>query len=232
LAAGAENVYLSRRLYVRIIEAGDSPEGKTITEGESVGDLYRIRDYAITRAPSPPTIDGRLDDAVWQALEPATEFRLLGKLGSSAQATWAWAAWDESALYVAYDCPETEREQLSLSAEKIWMRDAVDTAINRKVFQQIIIDADGQAEQFTQGLDGRTIRWAIEHAVARWEGGWSVELAIPWSEMGVTPQTGLTFTGNFVRYRPYPPVDELQTWSPMPGPAINDPERFANFTLR
>jgi hypothetical protein len=41
----------------------------------------------------------------------------------------------------------------------------------------------------------------------------------------------MEMTGNWVRYRPYPPVDEMHTWSPMPGPAINDPERFGVWTL-
>ncbi len=86
-------------------------------------------------------------------------------------------------------------------------------------------------QQFTTGLDGRTLEWDIEHAVGPFDDGFAVEMAIPWSDMGIEPASGVTFTGNFVRYRPYPPVDEMHTWSPMPGPAINDPERFANFTL-
>jgi len=235
LSAGAENVYPSRRLFVEILEGSDSPEGRDITEGESVGDLYRIRDYAIARAQTPPTIDGKLDDAVWQQAQPATDFGLLGSISRSEEATRAWAAWDDTNLYVAYECPESGRDQLSLSSEKIWTRDAVDTAINpsgdRVVFQQIIIDAGGDMQQFSKGLDGRSVTWDVRHAVGSYDGGWIVEMAVSWASMGVEPSPGMAFTGNFVRYRPYPPVDEMQTWSPMPGPAINDPERFANFTL-
>lgn len=235
LAAGAENVYPSRRIYAEVLEASDSPEGFEITEGQSVGDLYRIREYTVARAELAPTIDGRLDDAVWRQTEPASDFRLLGQIGTSNQATQAWAAWDDENLYVAYRCPESEKDRPSLASEKIWNRDAVDTAINpsgdRVVFSQIIIDAAGASDQFTRGLDGRELDWRYEHAVAQYEGGWSVELAIPWSEIGVKPSSGMTLTGNFVRYRPYPPVDEMHTWSPMPGPAINDPERFGVWTL-
>lgn len=235
LTAGAENVYPSRRIFVEILEGRDAPGGLEILEGQAVGDLFKIREYRIGRARTAPVIDGTLDDPVWRQVEPATDFHLLGKMSSSREATRAWAAWDEQNLYIAYQCPESEKEQFSLSAEKIWTRDAVDTAINptgdRTVFQQIIIDAAGNVEQFTKGMNGRVVEWDIEHAVGRYEGGWTVELAVPWSEMGVEPVSGLTFTGNFVRYRPYPPADEMHTWSPMPGPAINDPERFANFIL-
>jgi len=235
LSAGAENVYPSRRIFAEIVGAADSPEGLEILEGTLVGDLYKIRDYVVGRASEPPTIDGRLDDPVWHEVEPATEFRLLGKLTGSKQKTRAWAAWDEENLYVAYDCPESEKAQPTLKPEKIWNRDAVDTAINpsgdRTVFQQIIIDAAGASEQFTKGLNGRKVTWEIRSVVAEHEGGWAVEMAVPWSEMGVEPAAGMELTGNFVRYRPYPPVDEMHTWSPMPGPAINDPERFAVWTL-
>ncbi|MBD3292411.1 MAG: hypothetical protein GF393_05775, partial [Armatimonadia bacterium] len=235
LSAGAENVYPSRRVYAEILGASASPEGFEITEGQSMGDLYRIREYTISRAEQPPTIDGSLDDAVWRQNEPASEFRLLGKLGTSKQATQGWAAWDDEKLYVAYRCPESAKDQPTLQPEKIWNRDAVDTAINpsgdREVFSQIIIDAAGASQQFWHGLDGQTIDWEYEAAVGEYEGGWTVELAIPWSEIGVEPSSGKELTGNWVRYRPYPPVDEMQTWSPMPGPAINDPERFGTWTL-
>ena len=235
LSAGAENVYPSRRVHAEILEASDSPEGFEITEGESMGDIYALREYTVVRAEQAPTVDGRLDDAVWQQNDPAHEFRLLGKIGQSAQDTQAWAAWDDEALYIAYRCPESEKEQPTLQTEKIWNRDAVDTAINpsgdRAVFAQIMVDAAGESEQFWHGLDGETVQWQYEHAVGEYDGGWTVELAVPWSEMGVEPSSGMEMTGNWVRYRPYPPVDEMQTWSPMPGPAINDPERFGVWTL-
>ncbi|MGC9316632.1 MAG: sugar-binding protein, partial [Armatimonadota bacterium] len=235
IGIGVDNLYPSRRLHAEVVEAADSPEGLEILEGQSVGDLFKIRDYTVARASEAPAIDGRLDDRVWREAQPATDFRLLGTVGSSKQQTRAWAAWDEEALYVAYQCPESEKQQPSLKSEKIWNRDAVDTALDpdgdREDFLQIIIDAAGSAEQFSKGYNGRQVRWDVEHAVGEYEGGWAVEMAVPWSEMGVEPHSGMTFTANFVRYRPYPPVDEMQTWSPMPGPAINDPERFGNFTL-
>ncbi|MEA3401961.1 MAG: sugar-binding protein, partial [Armatimonadota bacterium] len=235
VGVGVDNLYPSRRLYAEVLEAPESPEGLEILEGESVGDLFKIRDYVVGRAAEAPAIDGRLDDRVWQEVEPATDFRLLGKIGSSKQNTRAWAAWDEESFYVAYECPESEKQQPSLKPEKIWNRDAVDTALDpdgdREDFLQIIIDAAGNSEQFSHGYNGRQVQWEVEHAVGEYEGGWAVEMAVPWSEMGIEAHGGMTFTGNFVRYRPYPPVDEMQTWSPMPGPAINDPERFGNFTL-
>ncbi len=236
LAAGAENVYPSRRLYAEILEAADSPEGFEVIEGQSVGDLYRIREYTVARAEEAPEIDGDLGDVVWQQNTPASEFGLLGKLSQSKQKTRAWAAWDDEGLYVAYRCPESEKEQPTLASEKIWNRDASDTALDpdgdRETFIQIIVDAAGNMQQFSHGYNGEDRAYAgVETAVGEYDGGWTVELAVPWSAMEVEPSSGMEMTGNWVRYRPYPPVDEMQTWSPMPGPAINDPERFGVWTL-
>jgi len=235
VAAGADNVLPSRRIYVEVLENADSPEGKEIIEGQAMGDLYKIKTYRVGRAATPPGIDGKLDDEAWRQHEPATDFGLLGRLGSSTQATRAWITYDDEKLYVGFDCPETEKDQLNTAAKKIWNQDAVDFALDvdgdREDFQQIIVNCKGDFEQFSQGSEGEKTVWQVEVAVAEYDGGWSVEVAIPCSEIGLKPSTGMKWTGNFVRYRPYPPTDEMQTWAAMPGPAINEAARFGEITF-
>jgi len=58
-----------------------------------------------------------------------------------------------------------------------------------------------------------------------------VEVAIPFAQMGVTPRRGMKWAGNFVRYRPYPPVDEMLTWSPLPGDNLIVPEKFGEWVF-
>ena len=232
LSVGAHSVYPARRIHVEILEAADSPEGKTILEGESLGELYKIKTYRIARAPSPPTVDGKLDDEVWSALEPATGFFVLGRSALGAQPTRAWLAYDDAKLYVAFDCTEAERA-VNVSSEKLWGRDAVDIALNpsgdRATFLQIIADAAGEFDQFTHSPDGKAFRWGgVQVAAATYEGGWSVEMSVPLGAMGLEPRSGLKWAGNFVRYRA---SDEMLTWAFMPGPAINDPARLAEFVF-
>ncbi|MCD6360313.1 MAG: hypothetical protein J7M38_05550, partial [Armatimonadetes bacterium] len=230
LAAGAENVYPARRIRVQIIEAADSPGDREILQGQSLGDLYKLKTYRIARAPQPPTVDGKLDDVAWRSLTPATDFYLLGRSTPCPEATRAWLAYDDTNLYIAFDCRQPDRPP-NVGSEKLWGRDAVDVALNpsgdRARFLQIIADADGEFDQFSHSPDNKAFRWeGVQVAAARDEGGWSVEMSVPLAAMGLAPASGRRWAGNFVRYR----ADrEMATWSFMPGPAINDPERFAEF---
>lgn len=235
LSAGTENLAAARRMTVQILGAADSPEGIEITEGTPVGDLYAMRTYTVRRVPEAPVIDGKLDDAAWKQLGPAGDFLLLGRVGQSKQATRAWAAWDDTTFYIAFDCVETEKDQLNLAAKKIWNQDAVDIAIDvdadRDYFHQIIINGRGDTEQFNQGGDGRRETWQYSCAAGSYDGGWAVEVAVPFAQMGVTPRRGMKWAGNFVRYRPYPPVDEMLTWSPLPGDNLIVPEKFGEWVF-
>ncbi len=233
LAAGAESVYPSRRLRIRILDAFDNPRGQPILTGESLGDLYQAKRYAIVKAEASPLVDGRLDEEIWSKTEPATGFFVLGRSTRGRQETRAWITYDDSRLYIAFDCRENARE-VNVSAEKLWGRDAVDIALNpsgdRKTFLQIIADATGRYDQFSHTPDGTKFRWAgVRVAASRHERGWAVEMSVPLKEMGLAPKSGLGWVGNFVRYRA---SDEMLTWSFMPGPAINDPARMAEFVFR
>jgi len=230
VGTGAENVYPSRRLTVEVLENSDSREGKEILEGEALGELYKIKTYRIVRALEAPKVDGTLDDAAWAALEAADGFFMLGRAAEAPQPTRAWLTYDDANLYIAFDCTENARD-LNISSEKLWGRDAVDIALNpsgdRTRFLQVIADATGDWDQFTHTADGSRFTWdGIQVAAGKHEGGYAVEMAIPLTSMQLRPRSGLKWAGNFARYRAN---DEMTTWAYMPGPAINDPERFAEF---
>ncbi len=235
VSAGAENLAAARRLTVEILGNADNPDDIDITAGTPVGDLYAMRTYTVRRVPEAPVIDGRLDDAAWMQLKPAEDFVILGRVGQSRQATRAWAAWDDTNLYIAFECTESEKDQLSLAAEKIWNQDAIDIAIDvdadREYFHQIIVNGRGDTEQFNQGGEGRRETWDYACAVGGYDGGWAVEVAIPFAQMSVEPRRGMKWVGNFVRYRPYPPVDEMMTWSPLPGTSLIVPEKFGEWVF-
>ncbi len=227
LTAGADNVLPARRLTVQILRNAASPAGARILKGESLGDLYRIRTYRVRRVKRPPAIDGELKPDEWPPAAAATGFRVLGRLSRPKQRTRAWLAYDDRNLYVAYECEETEKKQPSTAAKKIWNQDAVDLALDvdadRKDFHQIIVNCRNESAQFDQGTNGRRRAWRIRTAARIGRGRWCVEMAIPFSEIGTTPKPGARWTGNFVRYRP---VDEILTWSPMPGASLMQPQYF------
>jgi hypothetical protein len=194
-----------------------------------------MRTHRVVRAAQAPVIDGSLEDAVWAAVPPVAELFVFGRLTREGQGTRAWVVYDDQHLYVAFDCPETDKRQLDTSAKKIWNQDAIDFALDvdgdRKDFQQFIVNCKGEWEQFTQGAEGRQVEWDVRAAAASRDDGYGVEVAIPWAEIGVRPAAGMKWPANFVRYRPNPPDFEIQTWSPLPGPSLIVPERFGELVF-
>ncbi|NOY81982.1 MAG: hypothetical protein GXP31_13375 [Kiritimatiellaeota bacterium] len=232
LSAGVHSLYPGRGVTVEILDAANSAKDKKILEGEDLGGLYKLKTYRIARTATAPRIDGKLDDPAWKNAEPATGFYVFGRTSVAEQKTAAWITYDDTNLYIAFDCPETARP-LNVSSEKLWGRDAVDVALNpcgdRKTFLQIIVDANGEFDQFSHSPDGKKFKWdGVRVAAGRRQGGWTVEIAVPLKSMDLKPVKGFKWSGNFVRYRA---GDPMSTWSFMPGPAINDPERMAVFVL-
>ena len=236
LSVGADNVLPARRLLVEVLGNSDTPEGREVVKGESMAVAARPRSYTVRRVERPPRVDGNLGrDEVWQSLPAAVDFRLLGRSGHSTQTTRAWVAYDASVLYVAFECSETEKGALNTAAKKIWNQDAVDIALDvdgdRTDFHQIIVNCRNECEQFDQKGTGAHTAWKVTSAVAKHAGGWFVEVSVPFAEIGVTPGKNSVWTGNFVRYRPEPPVHEIHTWSPMPGDSLLEPGSFGTLTF-
>jgi hypothetical protein len=236
LIAGSDTVMPDRRVLVTITGAAPTPEGRTITVGESLTQI-ETRRYEAVRTDQPPTLDGQLDDAVWAAAVKAEKFRRLGRMSGSTQQTYAQAAWDNESLYVAFYCEEKEKQAPTTSGDKIWGRDAVDLALDpdhdQNTFHQIIVDCAGDIGQFDQRA--KTARdWPnLRHAAQVFPGGWSVEIALPWVGIGVPPpRPGEVWGVNFVRYRQPPPTQEILTWAPITGDSLLVPDKFGEIVFR
>ncbi len=65
--------------------------------------------YEVKRASSPPTIDGKLDEAAWtQASAPITLQFLWDSQTGAKQKTAARLLWDAQALYVGFDADDAD----------------------------------------------------------------------------------------------------------------------------
>ncbi len=62
------------------------------------------------RTPSPPVLDGKLDDAVWQRAEASSAFRqkFPNDGDAATETTTVRVLYDDDAIYVAFDCPQTD----------------------------------------------------------------------------------------------------------------------------
>jgi hypothetical protein len=156
-------------------------------------------DLIAHRASLPMVIDGALDD--WDEISQI-EFA-----GRSNRATTN-VAWDATYLYVAFTVLDSELNavQLIRDAVALWEDDAVEIYLDTRSDRSSTMQPDDY--QFIVSLNnvqgdlrgtggGKDPAWNAvwSSAVGRLQGdagsGYAVEVAIPWSQLGVTPIAGL-----------------------------------------
>lgn len=185
--------------------------------------LQGSRIYEAPRAPSPISLDGALEDSAW-ARAPWTE-DFVDILGFEAPApvyrTRAKVLWDDEYLYVGAEIEEPHLWGTLTSRDAIVYRDDdfevfLDPDGDGKAYYEIEVNALGTVldlfmdRPYKEG--GRaTIDWdllglsvAVQLAgtlndPSDQDRGWSVEMAIPWTELvppiqagGTQPRTGLS----------------------------------------
>jgi hypothetical protein len=159
---------------------------------------------------SPPRIDGRLDDEVWQAapqIEKLTQVQPV-QGAEPTQKTEVWIATDGKTLYLAIRCHDTNPELIvanRMLRDDFYFWDdritfAFDTFHDRRngyVFE--INPLGGRHDILVEGssFEGSwdTI-WEVETSIDA--NGWSVEFAIPFQSLNFDPE-GDTWGFNFSR---------------------------------
>ena len=142
---------------------------------------------------SPPTIDGKLDDIIWQRGADVFDFVSMDIVHSPSVRTEAWVAYDDKYYYVAMRCHEPFPDMLKTSTTErdgqVWNDDSVeiflDTNRDRKTYYQFIVNANGVLYD-AFGYD-KSFDCSVQVAVTRDESAWTIELAIPWADVKVAP---------------------------------------------
>jgi hypothetical protein len=143
-----------------------------------------------TRAPSPPSIDGKLDDAAWAAAPATTAFtqKFPQEGRAPSDGTTMRVLYDDDAIYVAFDCSQDHSpvvEHLS-RRDRLVEADRVEidlgTRRDRKSAFQFTVNAGGvltDAILFndTDSSSDWDENW--DARVARTPRGWSAEMRIP-----------------------------------------------------
>ncbi|MEQ1504511.1 MAG: carbohydrate binding family 9 domain-containing protein [Myxococcota bacterium] len=180
---------------------------------------------AATRFAEPPRIDGILDEPAWATAAATTGgftqfFPVQGD--PATHATVVHVGYDATTLYLGVRCDEPERliaralREDSDLANDDRIEVHLDTFHDRTNAFLFVTNPYGAKTDGTVRADGEEVRWdwdgvwAVE--TSRDAGGWTVELAIPFSTLrfeGDAPTFGLQI-GRFVSR-----AQELSFWAPM-----------------
>ena len=161
--------------------------------------------YLIERA---PVIDGVLDDVCWKQGEVASNFTLLRYGGAAVEQTQAMVTYDGRNLYIGFICLESKKEGMRMQCVErdgpVWLDDCVevflDTRHDHKTYFHLITNLRGTKydEKGYLAPNSWTAQWEV--ATATFDGGWSVEIALPFKSMGLTmPKAGTIWGLNLNR---------------------------------
>jgi hypothetical protein len=179
------------------------------------------------RAVTPPVIDGRLDDQVWQMAPTATDFRQRSPSPGepASERTEARVAFDHEAIYVAIrafdSAPDSIASQLArrdaTGVFSDWVDVIIDSYHDRRSAYRFSVNPHGVKKDVFHFNDGQEdLSWNAvwEVATSVDEHGWTAEFRIPLSQIRYAPgdadQTwGLQFGRHLARR------DEVSFWSPV-----------------
>ncbi len=179
-----------------------------------------------------PRIDGVLDDPCWDAGSAITSFVRHDGTGPGKEPTRAWVAYDNQALYVAFDCPHPRGARLKAEATlhdgRTWLDDSIEVFLvpwkTRPGYEHIMVNCRGIVrDAFAQQTNWES---GTEVGVHRSPDRWTVELRIPYEELGLGLDTGRDWGLNLVRNDRV--NGETVTWS-LGG--FHDPARFGTVRL-
>jgi hypothetical protein len=155
------------------------------------------------RVTEPMHIDGRLDEAIYQTVRPASDFIQMEPSGGqvASEKTEVWVAFDRDNLYVSFRAWESQPDRMIANemrrdSNNIRQGDSVgfslDTFRDRRNALQFEANAlgaktDGQSTNERQYNADWNPVWAL--AASRFEGGWAVEAAIPFKSIRHAPGT-------------------------------------------
>ena len=176
-----------------------------------------------------PKIDGQLSDPCWKEAAWQGDFKVL-KTGQPAKEQTQFAVlYDADALYIGIRCHESSMPTLVSNVttrdSNLWNDDCVEIILmptdrinpdpNCVQYHHFIVNALGvQYDAFKDG-GVENSKWDGEWQSAGYKGTdfWSVEIAIPFPILNLTPETGATWLFNICRERQGKPT-EFSSWAP------------------
>lgn len=140
-------------------------------------------------APGTIVIDGVLNESSWDLSQPIAKVTT----GAPNNTATFGVLWDANNLYIGVRVLDGN---LYSDSQAPWENDAVEVFIDANNNKLSVFD--GHDNQFikaynTSQLFTKVAVTGVQHAYAAITGGYSVEISIPWSQLGITPAAGISF---------------------------------------
>ncbi|MGB7296049.1 MAG: DUF5916 domain-containing protein [Candidatus Aminicenantales bacterium] len=149
----------------------------------------------------PPRIDGRLDDACWQAIQPVSGFFQYDPINGvpASEETFVWSAFDQDYLYFAFLMKD-------LQPDKVWAELTPRNEWDNNDSISLILDAYNDKrtsitfELNPRGVQKNSVETIWKSGAVIREDGWSAEMAIPFKSLRFSAKKLDVWGVNFERY--------------------------------
>lgn len=133
------------------------------------------------------TIDGIVNESAWKLNNTLTK----NVIGTGNNTVTFGVLWDNNNLYIAAKVLDAT---LNNDSPDGWNNDGIEVFIDAN--NNKLATYDGHDNQLIKGWNNSSIFSkaavsGVQHAWAAISGGYTIELSIPWSQLGVTPAAGL-----------------------------------------
>ncbi|MFH1901769.1 MAG: carbohydrate binding family 9 domain-containing protein, partial [Candidatus Omnitrophota bacterium] len=186
----------------------------------------------------PPKIDGKITEDCWQKASHLTNYLISQGDKLALEQTEAWLGYDNSNLYLAFKCYDSQMNKIKAGITtrdaNVWTDDCVeiflDTDLTRRHYCQLIVNSLG-TQQDINCTEFFEVDWNIEWEAKSFRAPdyWSVEIAIPFAQLGLPlPSVGQRWGINF--NRELQRLREYSGWAPT-GNYFYRPSRFGDLVF-
>jgi len=184
----------------------------------------------------PPEIDGLLRESCWEEAAAATDFTLIGDGEGPAEMQTSFSVlFDRTNLYFGIRCEEERMNDLKRDCVdhdgSVYADDCVEIFIDANIDRQSYFHFSVNSSAVKADEKMRNSDWnpSWQTAAKENEKSWTVEIAIPFGELGIEGATGGLLRFNVCRART-PVALEYSCWSNTGG-SFHAPGRFGWLTL-
>jgi len=196
-----------------------------------------VKAYKCVKIITPPVIDGKLDDECWKKKEKATDFtEVIHGKGLAADQTFVSIIYDEKNLYFGFECRESNMNEIVATIKdhdgRISSENSVEIFIDinndQLTYYHFVVNSLGTSLEAKEFDKGWNVPWEVKIALG--ESAWFVEIAIPFSSLGVKPREGECWGLNLNRTRVVRGTRQYSCWSNTRG-GFHAPKRFGHLVF-